>query len=370
MEKSYVSKLVLALVLASLTIPALAVSEYPVNPGTSEQWYPDIDGDIVVWQQFDGNDWDVMGVDMRDFQQWYLIDLSDTSDQQNPVVSGTEIVWQDNYNGNWDIYGYDIDGSGQLDPVAVFDNDQMFPVIDSSVVAWQDNFNGDWDIYGAVIGDVEFPIAAFEGDQTSASISGNKVVWADDIGHLDIYVSDITNNSDVQVYLVAGYDANQAEPIIDGDNVIWTEEYYNSDIFRTDVSELARGQEFVVNKSDLSFSSAADVDDHLVVYQDDRRGDWDIFVYNMSTGSEYLLTDNSNNQMNPKISGRVVVWEDDRDGVWQIYIAYLDDPEFGKCLGSLAGDVDGNCIVDFRDIALLANNWMGCNLEDLQDCSY
>ena len=58
-----------------------------------------------------------------------------------------------------------------------------------------------------------------------------------------------------------------------------------------------------------------------------------------------------------------MVWQDSRNGnYWDIYGAYID-PERTPTLTS---DLNGDCRADFVDFALLAENWLeGFYLEDL-----
>ncbi len=54
-----------------------------------------------------------------------------------------------------------------------------------------------------------------------------------------------------------------------------------------------------------------------VVWQDHRNGNWDIYLYDGVTGQTRRLTDNSSDQMYPQIAGRYVVWEDYRNSQTQ-----------------------------------------------------
>lgn len=56
-----------------------------------------------------------------------------------------------------------------------------------------------------------------------------------------------------------------------------------------------------------------------VVWQDNRNGHWDIYMYDFTTGTESRITDNPSNQCNPAIYGETVVWQDNRNGEWDIY---------------------------------------------------
>ncbi|MCX5636521.1 MAG: hypothetical protein NTX52_02355 [Planctomycetota bacterium] len=50
----------------------------------------------------------------------------------------------------------------------------------------------------------------------------------------------------------------------------------------------------------------------IVVWEDYRNGNWDIYGYDLSTQTEFPICTNDANQINPDISGDIVVWEDHR----------------------------------------------------------
>jgi hypothetical protein len=53
-----------------------------------------------------------------------------------------------------------------------------------------------------------------------------------------------------------------------------------------------------------------------------------------------------------------VVWQDNRDGPWNIYAAALDGSVVADCAAVSPGDLDGNCRVDFADLAVMASSWL------------
>mgnify|MGYP000922284285 CR=1 FL=1 len=57
-----------------------------------------------------------------------------------------------------------------------------------------------------------------------------------------------------------------------------------------------------------------------IVWMDDRNGDWDIYMYDISTSRETQITTNEANQEYPVIYGDRIVWTDNRNGDWDIYM--------------------------------------------------
>ncbi len=68
--------------------------------------------------------------------------------------------------------------------------------------------------------------------------------------------------------------------------------------------------------------------DYVIVWQDNRNGNWDIYMYdqayygngNWSVNWDFRLTANSGNNENPKVYGDAIVYQSDRTGNWEIYM--------------------------------------------------
>ena len=50
------------------------------------------------------------------------------------------------------------------------------------------------------------------------------------------------------------------------------------------------------------------------MWQDDRNGNWDIYMYDVSTGVEQQITSDPTDQILPAIYSNTVVWQDARNG--------------------------------------------------------
>ena len=68
----------------------------------------------------------------------------------------------------------------------------------------------------------------------------------------------------------------------------------------------------------------------MIVYQDNRNGNWDIYGYNLETGEEFQITTDPRDQIYPDIYGNVVVWLDKRDPDYHIYAYDLSTGEEWK----------------------------------------
>ena len=382
---------VLFITAMSVSAPAAeSWKEFAVWPSTDDQELPDIYGDIIVWQQFvaEFGDYDVYVADINNPDDPLIVILGYDSDQMRPAVFENIVVWQDyileDGSGDWDIWACDISDLEQPVKFAVskiFDNDEQLPAIHGNIVVWQDGAEGDYDIYGADITDPnnpsEFAVVDFEHDQQRPAIYRNTIVWQDSYyGDEDILAADIWMRNKPAEFGVTLAEFDQQRPAIWGDTVVWADNYFGDmDIYAADLSPTLNAGasdpnnpvEFAIVNNEAEQTNP-DIDRNIVVWQDNRNGDWDIYGYNLTTRREFQITDNPHDQTNPDISGNTVVWEDSRDGNLQIFAMVLDGPEVARCKSKLAGDINGDCKVDFDDQAIMLSQWLECNLEPEEAC--
>ena len=69
-------------------------------------------------------------------------------------------------------------------------------------------------------------------------------------------------------------------------------------------------------------ASNPDIYGDKIVWQDNRNGNWDIYIFDLSTKKE-IHTTNKTDQINPAIYENLVVWEDERNGGHDIYVEDL-----------------------------------------------
>lgn len=372
--------------------------EFPIWPTTDDQEMPAVYGDpfdsaqgkLVVWQQFvaEFGDYDIYVAELSGTEISLLFVLGEAADQINPAIYEDVVVWQDfiltDDGGDWDISAADLSAAleaGISDQNEVFvypvtniaDNDEQNPAISGNIVAWEDGPAGNADIYGADITDLanptEFTIAGFEFDQSNPALYRTTVVWQDNFfGDSDIIAADIWQRNKPAEFDVVLLEHEQENPAISGDTIVWQDKFSgNWDIYAADISEPNNPAEFPIATGESSQINPA-IDGNLIVWQDDRDGNWDIFGYNLTTGRRFRITDDPADQTNPAISGNTVVWQDNRDGNSQIYAVVLDGPEVAYCRTRMAGDINGDCKVDIDDFALMASNWLECNLEPQETC--
>lgn len=106
----------------------------PLVAEPGDQVNPALDGGIVVFQDNRGGHFDETGVWVGEWDL-YLIDLATgietplctaAGDQVNPRISGDVVVWQDNRGGDWDVYGAVLGGQPAASPTISVSVDDVF----------------------------------------------------------------------------------------------------------------------------------------------------------------------------------------------------------------------------------------------------
>jgi len=222
------------------------------------------------------------------------------------------VVWQDARNlGStaYDIYGQIVTSAGTFPginfPISTASGDQWLPAVandaeDQFLVVWQDSRYGSWDVYGQRVSNAgnllsdDFGISTAPSDQCFPALVYNStedkylIVWQDHrSGNWDIYGQCISPKGDQgSSFPIVTHPDNQERPDV----------VYNS-----------------VNN------------EYLVVWQDYRRGDWDIYARRISSdctpsGSEVPVAQQPERQWYPALAydsadnQYLVVWWDNRRG--------------------------------------------------------
>jgi beta propeller repeat protein len=313
-------------VIVSIT-SGIVISPVCTNP--SDQWYPAISGDTIVWMDHRNETttgWDIYKWDpMNGEQQVCTL----PGDQRDPAISGETIVWNDNQNGGaWDIYMWDpVNGTRAVctEPI-----DQWYPAISGDTIVWQDNRN--WattgiDIYMWDPVNGEQQVCTQPGDQWDAAISGDKIVWMDNRNYTatgwDIYMWDPVNGEQQ----VCTQPDDQLFPAISGDTIVWEDgRTTESDIYMWDP---VNGEQQVCIQPGYQYYP--EISGDTIVWTDSRNSastGYDIYMWDPGNGEQQVCTEPSE-QRDPAISGDTIVWMDDRDQATtgpDIYKAVLSPP--------------------------------------------
>jgi TolB protein len=116
---------------------------------------------------------------------------------------------------------------------------------------------------------------------------------------------------------ITNNESDQLDPAIYRDRIVWQDERNgNWDIY---IYNLSTSTESRITTDELDQINPAIYGDRIV-WQDERNGNWDIYVYDLSTQKETQITDELSDQVNPSIYKDRIVWQDGRNGNWDIYM--------------------------------------------------
>ena len=114
---------------------------------------------------------------------------------------------------------------------------------------------------------------------------------------------------------ITANEADQSNSAAFGNIIVW-EDYRNADGYEsTDIYayDLSTGKEMrITNNTSLKYSPVIYGD--IIAWEDNRNGNWDIYVYNLSTSTETRITRNEFDQYAPSLYEDKLVWLDGRHG--------------------------------------------------------
>ncbi len=135
-----------------------------------------------------------------------------------------------------------------------------------------------------------------------AAISGDRVVWTDAGSDGGIWLADLATGTRGRLPIPSGDD-----PSLSGHRLCYTS------LDRIRVYDLRTGRDVAVSPAGVR-AGHCDISGAVVVWQDDRSGDADIYSDDLRTGTETRVTDDPAEQSMPRVDGSLVVWQDDRNG--------------------------------------------------------
>jgi len=332
-------------------------ARYTICKDANDQEFPAISGNIVIWQdKRNGYDNDIYGYNLSTQTEFSICTAS--GEQERPAITGNIVVWQDYRNGNWDIYGYDLSTQTEF-AICTDDESQVNPAISGNIVVWQDNWTGDNDIYGYNLATQRpFAITFDSVEQVNPDISGNIVVWQDNRnGRWGIYGKYISSHDEcddaIPVLLNVPYSGSTQAAT--GTDV--TSCGYNDKIDVWHCFTPPATYDYTISLCGSSFNTTLAVFDNcggteLACNDDTQPGICPSTAQSQLTiplvkGSTYLI----------RIAGYNAVIGD--------YTLTVIGP---RCTQEILGDANNDCKIDFVDFAIMASNWLECNLDPPELC--
>ncbi|MHC5083816.1 MAG: hypothetical protein ACYTET_07765 [Planctomycetota bacterium] len=349
------------------------LTEVEICTLSGNQTAPDIDADVVVWQDADGNLYRKRFADPNDPNV-----IAAAGEQTNPAVSDDVVVWYDVHTSGGtqkEIYGHNL--TTGIDLFLTFNDGktQKNPAICGDTVVWQDLTNGNYDIkmYNLATDTSEF-ICTDTAHQYDPAVSTGYAVWKDsrDDGYAgnDIYMCDLTAGTPYANLAVSPSDAEQWYPAASGDLIAWEE--IEGGLVTIVVYDVAGGRRIWEHTIDLYINPRCDVyhdpvgGDKFVVWQQAGEGDSDIMGCDLNTGIIFDVATSSYDDQLPAVSGRRIVWQ--RNGA-DIYGAVIPSPTVISVDAPVAGQMvlagsemeinwtlDSGEELDFVDIAYSVND--------------
>ncbi len=247
-----------------------------------------------------------------------ISDLPFTS-EESPAIDGTKVVWfDDRTHGPTDVWGYDL-ATGEEFQVTTHPVAQFIADIGGDIVVYEDNRNGTWDIYASDLSTgEEFVVATGPNHQRYPRIWGDYIVYQDetaDYFQSDVYLYQISTSTTTPLAVALNY---QGRPSIDSGWVVWVDNRTGE--WQLGIYELSTG----IQRWHRVFCDdmcKPDVSGDTVVWNDWRSGNYDIYMYDIPTDSEMLVFDGPGDQRFPVHSDTLIVWQDeDTYGNWDVFV--------------------------------------------------
>ena len=342
-KHTHLALLYAIIVIGLLISPAMAAVAAPgeaiYRPFNRAQECPDIDGNLIVWEddRYDELERGVKDIffatveNIRSTSYGYSFGTRITDDpasQEKPSISGDYIVWQDNRHGDWEIYLYQR-STGEERRLTTDPGKQWLPIVRGNYVAWYDDSSDRTRIvlYDIAAADVKAVIDCnakttipYGSTEFKPALSENYVAWVA-AGDDKVHYYDIT--AEAMVGPVSSGTAKQSWPSLSGSLVAWEDDRHkNSDIYMTDLADPSGGEKRITFDGADQVSAA--ISGSLIAWEDKRVPARSIYMYDLSPPGEELSAvdayDIYDEHLYPAASGNTIVWQRGRGPDSNLYI--------------------------------------------------
>lgn len=285
---------------------------------TAESTMPGISGNHVVWQWFDGTDYDIYGYDIATST---LINITQDSTDEDVFANldGDHVIWRKTFGdgSGIDLHLYDF-STGQTTNLTNDPSYDGYAVISGDYAVW------DSTVYQFSTGtktEVTLP-----GTFTDYSVDGNYVAWGvNNGGDFAIYLYTISTGALTHISDQAGHGANV---YLRGDYLVWNgQDPSTSDYTGVYLYQISTGTTTYIADLNLDsgFYSHVMTDGSVVIWQSMIGGFYETFMYDIATGELINISNaNSGHNLWAQADGNYVVWHWDNGSEYEMYLYALN----------------------------------------------
>ena len=323
----------------------------PLTNNTTDDKYPDICGETVVWQGDDGHDWEIYAYDTKRQTFWQVTNNDDNDTR--PKVSGSFITYKSDNGGDSEVVIADL----HL-PISYHTTTDNYNAgvldISGSYVVWDVWDSSDQEIHSYdVMTSTALPITSNSQPDSGPVVSGVYVVWTHHDGaDWDIWYSPVT------VATPQALENNGGEdnwPAIYGHHVVWSATPAapgsQAEIYARDID--ATSGDWVTSNSVVDDFPA--VSGEYAVFHGAGTGKYEIHGFDLETLTTSQLSGGPEISFNqPRISGNTVAWQGWDGAQHTIYVRRR------IACATIPADLNADCVVNLLDVASLADAWLEC----------
>jgi hypothetical protein len=271
-----------------------------VQSEVGEQYYPQVDGSRVVWQAFDGEDFDIYTWTPEGGK----VKISDNEHNDlYPQVSGDRVVWQ-TYDGN--DYGIATwTPTGGLVQLTSDSYDDCAPQVSGDRVVWigMDDTGTKYQVEMWTPTEGLTALATDEDYYAAVQVSGDRVVFESYENQVfEVYTWTPTEG----VHQISAEDVYGFDPQVSGDRVVWRGTDAVGNDYQIFTWTPSSGMVQLTLSANHSYAPRVS-GDRLVWYAWDGH-DYEIVTWTPTDGT-MSVTDTEGDEINPQVDGDRLVWQ-------------------------------------------------------------
>lgn len=300
-----------------------------LTKNTSNDYDFSIWGDRVVWESFDGQDWEIFLYDGTQIRRL----TNNAVDDRMPAVYGDRVAWSGYDGQDWEIYLYDAN-TNSIQKLTDNDYDDIDPQISSDLLVWTANLGGRQQIfaYDLVTGGSPVNISNNSFNNYLPQVSGRNVAWyAFDGFDNEIYVYTggttrrVTNNT-----------LDDRYPRVDASKVVWQQ--HDGTDWEIAIYDIPSGTTMLLTSNNQD-DTHPDISGNNVVFERNDGLDTEIYYINLNIGPSAVtrITDNSVHDEMPRVFGDRLVWHSFTGGNWEVFYTDLNTNSIPRNISSDPG---------------------------------